>query len=239
MSTATALIIGGTSGVGLATARRMQADGVTVHIAGRSQDRLDQVAASDPALTGHQLDATDPAAVGALTENLGPIDYLIVTLSGAGGTGPFAELDLAALRTAFDEKFWGHITAVQTALPHLTPTGSITLIGAVTARAGIPGTAGIAAVNGAVEALIKPLAVELAPIRVNAVSPGFIDTPWWAGMPDDARQKFFTQTAQALPVGRIATPDDIAQAVVLAATNPNTTGTIIEADGGARLVSLG
>jgi len=77
------------------------------------------------------------------------------------------------------------------------------------------------------------------PIRVNAVSPGFIDTPWWAGMPDDARQKFFTQTAQALPVGRIATADDIAQAVVLAATNPNTTGTIIEADGGARLVSLG
>jgi len=184
---------------------------------------------------GHQLDATDPAAVGALAQDLGPIDYLIVTLSGAGGTGPFPELDLHALRTAFDEKFWGHITAVQAALPHLTPTGSITLIGAATARAGIPGTA---AVNGAVEALIKPLAVELAPIRVNAVSPGFIDTPWWAGLPDDARQELFTHTAHALPVGRIATADDIAQAVVLAATNPNTTGTIIEADGGARLVSL-
>ncbi len=104
-------------------------------------------------------------------------------------------------------------------------------------KSAFPGTAGIAAVNGAVEALVNPLAVELASIRVNAVSPGFVVTPWWAGMPADARQKFFTQTAQALPVGRIA--DDIPHAVVLAATNLDTTGTIIDADGGAQLVSMG
>lgn len=188
MPASTALIIGGTSGVGLATARQLATDGVSVHIAGRSRVRLDQVAASDPALTGHQLDATDPAAVAALAEDIGPIDYLIVTLSGAGDTGPFAELDLAALRTAFEEIVLGprHRRPSRPA----APTGSITVIGAATARAAIPGTAGIAAVNGAVEALVKPLAVELAPIRVNAVSPGFVDTAWWAGMPDDARQEF-------------------------------------------------
>jgi NAD(P)-dependent dehydrogenase (short-subunit alcohol dehydrogenase family) len=102
----------------------------------------------------------------------------------------------------------------------------------------MPGTAGIAAVNGAVEALVKPLATELAPIRVNAVSPGVVDTPWWSGMPDAAKRDYFAQSAAALPAGRIATADDIAQAVVLAATNANTTGTIIETDGGARLVSV-
>lgn len=124
-------------------------------------------------------------------------------------------------------------------LSHLSATASITLIGAVTARAGIPATAGIAAINGAIEALVKPLAVELAPIRVNGVSPGYIDTPWWSAMPDDVRQGFFDQAGQALPVGHIAAAEDVAQVVVLAATNPKTTGTILETDGGARLVSMG
>ncbi len=239
MTTHAALIIGGTSGVGLAAARQLHARGVTVHVAGRSEQRLDALAGTDPDLRAHQLDATNSAAVGALAASIAPIDHLILTLSGSGGTGPLADLDLADLRTAFDEKFWGHITAVQAAAPHLATDGSITIVGAVTARAAMPGTAGIAAVNGAVEALVKPLAVELAPIRVNGVSPGFIDTPWWSGMADDARAQFFQDAARALPVGTIADADQVAEVVVLAATNRNTTGTIIETDGGARLVSMG
>jgi NAD(P)-dependent dehydrogenase (short-subunit alcohol dehydrogenase family) len=103
----------------------------------------------------------------------------------------------------------------------------------------MPGTAGIAAVNGAVESLVKPLAVELAPIRVNGVSPGVVDTPWWDAMPDDARRGYFAQAAQVLPTRHIATADDVAEVVAVAATNANLTGTVIEADGGARLVSLG
>jgi NAD(P)-dependent dehydrogenase (short-subunit alcohol dehydrogenase family) len=143
------------------------------------------------------------------------------------------------LRRAFDAKFWGHITTVQASLPHLAADGSVTLLGAISARAGAPGIAGIAAINGAVEALVKPLAVELAPVRVNGVSPGFVDTPWWSGLPEEARQAYFSQAAQALLTRRIATADDVADAVVLAATNPNLTGTVIETDGGARLVSFG
>jgi NAD(P)-dependent dehydrogenase (short-subunit alcohol dehydrogenase family) len=235
----TALVVGGTSGIGLATARRLHALGATVHVVGRGKERLDEVAASDPALIGHRADGSNPTEIGAVVEAVGRIDWLVVTLSGGEGQGPIANLDLDTLRRAFDAKFWGHITTVQTALPYLAPTGSITLVSAISARAGIPGTAGLAAINGAVEALVKPIAVELAPIRVNGVSPGLVETPWWSGLPEDARQAYFTQVAQVLPVRRVATAEDIAEVVVLAATNANLTGTIIEADGGARLVSLG
>jgi NAD(P)-dependent dehydrogenase (short-subunit alcohol dehydrogenase family) len=239
MSDHTALVVGGTSGIGLATARRLNALGVAVHVVGRSQERLNEIAVTDPALTGHRADGGYRDEIAAVAEAIGEINWLIVALAGSEGAGPIADLDLDMLRRAFDAKFWGHLTTIQAALPRLTPTGSITLIGAITARTGMSGTAGIAAVNGAVEALVKPLAVELAPIRVNGVSPGLVDTPWWSGLPDDARQAYFAQAAQALPVRRIATADDVAEVVVLAATNTNITGTVLEADGGARLVSIG
>jgi NAD(P)-dependent dehydrogenase (short-subunit alcohol dehydrogenase family) len=239
MSDRTALVVGGTSGIGLATARRLEALGATVHIAGRSKERLDDVAASDPALAGHQADGGHAVEIAALAEAVAPVDWLVITLGGSEGAGPIADLDLGMLRRAFDAKFWGHVTTLQAALPYLTRDGSVTLIGAISARAGLPGSAGLAAINGAVEALVKPLAAELAPIRVNGVSPGFVDTPWWSALPEEARQAYFAQATRALPARRIATADDIADAVVLAATNPNLTGTVIETDGGARLVSLG
>jgi NAD(P)-dependent dehydrogenase (short-subunit alcohol dehydrogenase family) len=234
----TALVVGGTSGIGLATARRLHSLGAAVHVVGRGKQRLDEVAETDPALTGHQADGGNRAEIEAVVEAIGRVDWLIVTLSGSEGPGAIADLDLGMLRRAFDAKFWAHLTTIQAALPRLAPTGSITLLGAITARTGMPGTAGISAINGAVEALVKPLAVELAPIRVNAVSPGVVDTPWWSGLPEEARREYFAQTARVLPNRRIATADDVAEAAVLAATNPNITGTVIETDGGARLVSL-
>jgi NAD(P)-dependent dehydrogenase (short-subunit alcohol dehydrogenase family) len=234
-----ALVVGGSSGIGLATARQLSSAGARVHIAARGKERLDQLAATDPALVGHQADGGDGAAVAAVAEIIGRIDWLIISLAGSEGIGPIGDLDLEMLRRAFDAKFWSHLTTIQATLPHLAEDGSITLLGAISAQAGMPGTAGIAAVNGAVEALVKPLAVELAPIRVNGVSPGVVDTPWWSGFPDGAWQAYFAQAAAALPARRIATADDVAAAVVLAATNPNLTGTIIQSDGGARLVSVG
>jgi NAD(P)-dependent dehydrogenase (short-subunit alcohol dehydrogenase family) len=234
-----ALVAGGTSGIGLATARRLLARGYDVHITGRGKERLDDVAASDPQLTGHQADGGDAAAMAALAESLGTVDVLVVSLSGTEGLGPIAELDLAMLRRAFDAKFWAHLTTIQAVLPHLAADGSITLLGAISARASMPGTAGIAALNAAVEALVKPLAVELAPRRVNAVSPGVVDTAWWSGFPDEMREGFFAQTAAQVPVRRVATADDVAEVVALAATNTNLSGTVLEADGGAHLVSVG
>ena len=234
-----ALVAGGTSGIGLATARRLQRQGYDVHVTGRGKERLDDVAASDPQLTGHQADGGDAEAMAALAGSLRTVDVLVVSLSGAEGMGPIDTLDLAMLRRAFDAKFWAHLTTIQAVLPHLAADGSITLLSAITARAAMAGTAGIGALNAAVEALVKPLAVELAPRRVNAVSPGVVDTAWWSGFPEEMRQGFFAQTAASIPARRVATADDVAEVVTLAATNRNLTGTVLEADGGARLVSLG
>ncbi|OXM63004.1 SDR family oxidoreductase [Amycolatopsis vastitatis] len=234
-----ALVAGGTSGIGLATARRLQRQGYDVHVTGRGKERLDDVAASDPQLTGHQADGGDAEAMAALAGSLGTVDVLVVSLSGTEGMGPIDSLDLAMLRRAFDAKFWAHLTTIQAVLPHLAADGSITLLSAITARAAMAGTAGIGALNAAVEALVKPLAVELAPRRVNAVSPGVVDTAWWSGFPEEMRDGFFAQTAASIPARRVATADDVAEVVTLAATNPNLTGTVLEADGGARLVSLG
>ncbi|GAB3798329.1 SDR family oxidoreductase [Humibacter antri] len=232
----TTLIIGGSSGIGLATAIRLAAFGDDVHIAGRNALRV-ATAATDRDLHGHVLDASDAAVVRALAIELGTVDRLIVTLSGNQGAGAFGSLDIGVLRAAFEEKFWPTATAIQCVLPQLAESGSITLVGAITARSGMPGTAGIAALNSAIEGLVQPLAAELAPARVNAVSPGYVDTPWWNMVPDADRAPMFEQIAAGLPTRRIATADDVAQAVVLLATNPNITGTVIESDGGAHLAA--
>jgi len=234
-----ALVAGGTSGIGLATARQLRQRGYDVHVTGRGKERLDDVAVTDPELTGHQADGGDAVAMASLAESLGTVDVLVVSLSGTEGMGPIEALDLAMLRRAFDAKFWAHLTTIQAVLPHLAADGSITLLSAITARAAMAGTAGIGALNAAIEALVKPLAVELAPRRVNAVSPGVVDTAWWSGFPEEMREGFFAQTAAAIPARRVATADDVAEVVTLAATNRNLTGTVLEADGGARLVSLG
>jgi NAD(P)-dependent dehydrogenase (short-subunit alcohol dehydrogenase family) len=234
----TALVVGGTSGIGLATARQLSAAGARVHVAARGKERLDELAATDPALTGHQADGGDRLQMEAVAQAIGTVDWLIISLSGSEGAGPVADLDLEMLRRAFEAKFWAHLTTLQAVLPHLAADGSITLLGAISAQTGLPGTAGLAAINGAVEALVQPLAAELAPIRVNGVSPGLVDTPWWNGLPAEARQAYFAQAAAVLPARRIGTADDVAAAVTLAATNPNMTGTVIQTDGGARLVSL-
>lgn len=239
MSQPTALVVGGTSGIGLATARLLHARGARVHIAGRGKDRLDALAVSDPDLVGHRADAADAGEIGAVAETVGTIDWLVLSAGGREGMGPVAGLDQAMLRRAFDAKFWVHLTTIQAALPHLARAGSITLVSAISARAGMAGTAGLGALNAAVEGLVRPLATELAPIRVNAVSPGGVDTPWWSDFPAEAREAFFAQSAAVLPVGHVATAEEVAEVVALAATNTNLTGTVLEADGGARLVTLG
>ncbi|WP_326837699.1 SDR family oxidoreductase [Amycolatopsis rhabdoformis] len=238
MSKRTALVAGGTSGIGLATARKLRDRGYDVHLTGRGKERLDDLAATDPDLTGHRADGGDAEAMAALAARIGRLDALVVSLSGSEGMGTLADLDLDMLRRAFDAKFWAHLTTVQAVLPHLAPTGSITLVTAITARTGMPGTAGLAAINGALEAAVKPLAAELAPIRVNAVSPGVVDTAWWSGFPAEQRAAYFAQVASVLPTRQVASAEDVAEAVVFAATNSTTTGTVLESDGGARLITM-
>jgi NAD(P)-dependent dehydrogenase (short-subunit alcohol dehydrogenase family) len=234
------LVAGGSSGIGEATAARFAADGARVVITGRRETALKAAADRILAATGAkveaaQLDSADRAALDAFFASGTGYDHVVLALSGAEGGGPVAALDLDSLAAGFEGKFWPHLRTLQAALPHLAEDGSITVISAVSARAAMPGTAGLAAINGALEAMIGPLAAELAPLRVNAVSPGVIDTPWWSGVPEGQRRALFDQFAAALPAGRVGRPDEVADAVAFLAGNGYTTGTVLEVAGGAHL----
>ncbi|MGY2093375.1 SDR family oxidoreductase [Nocardia gipuzkoensis] len=230
------VVMGGSSGIGEAAATRFAADGAEVVITGRGRDRLDAaVARIGGKVTGVSVDATDPAAVEAFFAEAGVIDHLVIAVSGAAGSGPFAELTLEELTAGLDGKFWPQVRILKAALPHMAAEGSITLITAASARAAFPGTAGLAAINGALEAMVSPLAVELAPVRINAVSPGVIDTPWWERVPAEQRRQLFDGIAATTPVGRVGRPEDIAAAIHMLAGNGFITGVVLDATGGANL----
>ncbi len=230
-----ALVVGGSSGIGLAAARRLQAMGMTVVIAGRDGARLE--AAATGGLEAAALDGASPADLQRYFATAPTLDALVVALSGGKGAGPFRALDLADLAAGLEAKLLAQLRTVQAALPRLAPDGSVTLVTAASAGAAIPGTAGLAAINAALEATVPVLAVELAPIRVNAVSPGIVDTPWWNGMPAELKQAFFARAQRTLPVRRVGTPEDLAEVIALAATNPYMTGAVLTCDGGGRWVN--
>ncbi|WP_141583774.1 SDR family oxidoreductase [Actinomadura sp. WMMA1423] len=227
------LVCGGTSGIGAATARLFAGQGADTVVTGRDAERLAKAAADG--LTARRLDAASAEEVAAFFAEDTVYDHLVLTLSGGAGAGPIATLDLDDLRSGFEAKFWLHLRLVQAALPRLAEGGSITFVTASSARAALPGTAGLAAINGALEAVVPPLATELAPLRVNAVSPGVIETPWWDGMPGEQRAAMFAEHAAALPVGRVGRPEDVAQAILLTATNGFMTGSVVECNGGLSL----
>jgi NAD(P)-dependent dehydrogenase (short-subunit alcohol dehydrogenase family) len=233
------VIIGASAGIGEAAAQALAARDADVIITGRSKERLDQAAQriGQPVQTA-EVDATDREALEAFFAAAGTVDHLVLAASpGAVGAGPIATLEEAALRQAFDGKFFAYVKTIQAALPHLRPDGSVTIITAASARAAFAGTAALAAVNGALETIVAPLAVELAPLRVNAVSPGIIDTHWWNGMPADQRRAYFDAAAAITPVRRIGQPEDVAEAVVYLVGAGFVTGTVLECTGGSNLTA--
>lgn len=222
-----AVIMGGTAGIGLAAAERLAAGGAEVIVTGRDPERL--AAVKDRVSAAEQVDGTDEAAVAAFFARVGSFDHLVLSFSpGALGLGPLAGVSLADIRGAFDGKLFAYLHAVQQA----QVTGSITLVSAASARAALPGSVALAAVNGALERIVPPLAAELAPVRVNAVSPGAVDTAWWSFLPGEARDAAFADTAQKLPMGRIGTPADVAEAIAYVTGASYVTGTILPVDGG-------
>jgi NAD(P)-dependent dehydrogenase (short-subunit alcohol dehydrogenase family) len=230
------IVFGGSSGIGLEAARRFAEQGARVAIVGRDRARLDLAIARLPAgVEAVVADGADRAGIDALFAARGRFDHLVICLSGGKGAGPFRQLALADLRGGLEAKLLAQLNVAQAGLATIAERGSITFVSAASARAAIPGTAGLAAINGAIEAAVRTLARELAPIRVNAVSPGVIDTPWWDRMPAATKDAMFARAAQTLPVGRVGTPADVAAAIVMAANNGFITGTVIEVDGGAHL----
>lgn len=230
------VVLGGTSGIGRATAKLLAERGATVTIGARDEGHLaDAQASLRQGVQAIPVDATETASLKAFYRDAGPIDDLVITATRRGGAAPATELADQDLTDAFIGKPVAHLQAVGLALPTLAERGSVTLVGAGSAQAALPGTALLAAVNGAVEAAVPPLARELAPRRVNAVSPGVIETGWWDVVPDKDRGAIFEQFAKQTPVGRNGTADDVASAICALIENDYISGVVLPCDGGLRL----
>ena len=231
------VVIGGSSGIGLGIAKVAARAGARVVLAGRSAEKFEAAKAEvGREVEARVLDATDRGAVRDLFAALGPVDHLVATAAAGLPFGPFTSLDPEAFRRGFDGKFWALVNAVREALPVLRRDGSVTLVTGAAARAAMPGTAGVAAVNGALQSMVPTLARELAPVRVNALSPGLVATPVYDGMPAQAREAMYRQAAERLPVRRIGAAADLGEAALFLMTNGYTTGIVLDVDGGARLI---
>ncbi|HSO18645.1 MAG TPA: SDR family oxidoreductase [Desulfosarcina sp.] len=225
------VVIGGSSGMGLAVARKASQAGARVVIASRSADKL-QAAARRIGGDVHwqMVDTTDEASVADLFERLGTVDHLAVPGSSVK-TGPLRELPLADARFTMQSKFWGPYLCAKHA--RLNDTGSITFFSGILSRRPGMNDALLASVNAAVEAMGRALAKDLAPVRVNVLSPGMTaGTGAYLKIPEAAREAMFASVAGRLPVGRVGRPEDIADAVVMLMTNGFITGVVLDVDGG-------
>jgi NAD(P)-dependent dehydrogenase (short-subunit alcohol dehydrogenase family) len=232
----TVVVIGGSSGIGLATVKRLAATGARVFATGRDAAKLHaSIAGLGPRVVAEVFDARERGSLDGFFAKVGPFDHLVLALSGGHGGGEFAQLDLKFLRTGFEEKFWPQLEAAQAGLPYLRQPGSMTFITAISATMTSPGVAGLGAINGALESMVGSLARELKRIRVNAVSPGVTDTPWWDRFPAEAKAAVFAQQADN-PVGRVGQPQEVAHAVQFLMENALMTGAVIPCDGGLRLL---
>jgi NAD(P)-dependent dehydrogenase (short-subunit alcohol dehydrogenase family) len=227
------VIIGGSSGIGLAIAKGAVDAGADVTIAGRSQSKLEQARlAISGDVTTRSLDISDEQSLQGFFSQTGPIDHLVIT-GGSVKTGSFHAYSLAEARACMDCKFWGQYMAAHYA--RIRPKGSLTLLSGILSRRPSAGVAALAAINAAVEALGRALAIELAPIRVNVISPGLTNTPAYAAMPDDARRGMFAVAAKRSLVGRVGRPEDIASLALELMCNSFVTGVVVDVDGGAML----
>lgn len=222
-----ALIMGGTAGIGLAAGQLLTERGIEVTVTGRDPEKLERVQARFAGAVA--LDGTDRDAVSAFLSRFGPFEHLVLAFSpGSVGVGPIKHVDFADVETAVNAKLLPYLFAVREA----QVTESITMISASGARAAVPGTVAFSASNGAIERVVSPLAAELAPVRVNAVSPGLIDTDWWGFLDEERRREQFEDAARRVPLGRVGTADDVAKAIAYLVEASYVTGTIMAVDGG-------
>jgi NAD(P)-dependent dehydrogenase (short-subunit alcohol dehydrogenase family) len=229
----TVVVVGGSSGMGLAVARKAAAEGALVHIVGRSGERLIRAkSAIAGEVTLHEADIRREQDVAALAGTIGAIDHLVITAAD-NVFKPFVDITTSDIEAMLWTKFWGAIHLVRHFASRLAADGSITLFGGVAAHKASPGASVVAALNASMEGLSRTLALELAPVRVNTLSPGVVDTPAWDFLPTADRGPTMSAIGSSLPAGRVGTPDDLADAALFLMTNGFTTGTVLHVDGGA------
>jgi NAD(P)-dependent dehydrogenase (short-subunit alcohol dehydrogenase family) len=226
------VVVGGSSGIGLSTAELAKREGADVIIASRNVERLDRAADALNAIA-IPADVTSDESVASLFRSCGPVDHVVVTAAQLR-TGPFKTVTMEDVRGTIEGKFWGAWRVAKHA--DIRPGGSLTLVSGFLSVRPRPNSAIVSAANGALESLSRALALELAPVRVNCVSPGIIDTPIRAAMPEEARREMLAKTAASLPVGRVGIGEDVARQILSFMANGFATGAIVYIDGGALVI---
>ena len=230
----TVLVIGRPSGIARAVTDAARAAGANVIAAGRDREKLDSAYAGT-GVAVETVDLTDDASIEALAGRLDTIDHVVTTAS-ARARGALADLDRDKVRLSFDTKVIGPLMLAKYLAPKINPDGgSFVLFSGVSAFEVTVGTMAVAITNGAADTLTRSLAVELAPVRVNAISPGTIDTGAWDALGDEAKAQLYAHVAATNPARRVGRAEDIAGAVLFAMTNTFLTGQTLKVDGGQPL----
>jgi NAD(P)-dependent dehydrogenase (short-subunit alcohol dehydrogenase family) len=230
----TVLVIGRGSGIAYAVARAAQDAGARVVAAGRNRGALEATYRDHSNISTETVDITDDASIAALGERLGSLDHIVSTAS-ARARGRLADLTREAVQASFDTKVIGPLMLAKHLGPRINEGGSLVLFSGVAAFKIAVGTLAVAITNGAADTLTRSLAVELAPIRVNAISPGVIDTGAWDALGEQGKVQMFAEQARRNPARRIGDAGDIASAVLFAMANTFLTGVTLAADGGEAL----
>ncbi|MFF0339815.1 SDR family oxidoreductase [Kribbella sp. NPDC004875] len=230
------VVVGGSSGMGHALAAELVAQGSEVTVAGRSAGKLDAVR-RELGVRTVAMDLAVEQDIERLFATTGKVSHIVSTAADVGGAyQPISEYDVPAARSAVDSKLLGPLLLAKHGAPLLEPGGSFVFTSGIAAYRPGPRASLLAALNGALASLAAALAVELAPLRVNVVSPGWVDTPIWKDVAGDAAPQTLAAMAARLPVGRIGRTQDIAAAIIALLRNGFITGTVLHADGGHRLV---
>jgi NAD(P)-dependent dehydrogenase (short-subunit alcohol dehydrogenase family) len=231
------VIIGGTSGFGMATAKAASVEGASVIVASSKKTNVDRALSELPAgVEGHVLDITQQPAVADFFSAIGEFDHLAVTAGEALDMGEFATVDLEKARRFFEVRFWGAVTAAKYAAKRIKSTGSIILTNGIIGLRPQKGWVITAGICGALEAVTRALAIELAPVRVNLVCAGIVRTELWRNLTEADRNGLFERAGQALPVGRVGEPEDLAQTYLYLMRERFSTAATIVVDGGSTLV---
>jgi NAD(P)-dependent dehydrogenase (short-subunit alcohol dehydrogenase family) len=233
----TVVLIGGSAGIGFATARRARTEGADVILTGRNRERLDRAASELGAKATAAFDANDPASLERFFSELAePIDHVLVT-AGGPHYGPVLEMDTEELRGGLDEHILQAVAVSRYAAGRMRPGGTLLFMSGTGGRRASVGGGILATVTAAMPALVANLALELAPMRINLIAAGFVDTPLSASLLGDELEARREELRETLPIRRVVGPDDVAALAVHIMSNTALTGATYDIDGGQQLLS--